>query len=87
MKFLLPLLAATLITTPAIAGERRVCGDVTGFHVCALDTDFIDTLQIDWEDGDQTSITVHCESGEYHRTGYDLDFKYIQPIVDYWCNT
>ena len=86
MKFLLSLLAATLITAPAVAAERRVCGEINGFNVCALDTDYIDTLQIDWNDGDQTSITVHCQSGEYHRTGYELDFAYIRPIVNSWCS-
>lgn len=79
-------LVLSLISIPALAEQRRVCGRVQGYDMCALDTDNIDTLQIDWTDGDHTAINVHCQSGDWIRTGYEIPEKDIVSIVNYWCN-
>jgi len=85
-NILISTISLCLLSLPALAGERRVCGNIEGFPVCALDTEHMDTLQIDWNDGDQTSITVHCESLNWHRTGWALDETNINKIVNHWCN-
>ncbi len=85
-NILISAISLCLLSSPALAEQRRVCGDIEGFPVCTLDTDYIDTLQINWNDGDQTSITVHCESMHWHRTGWELNEATINKIVNYWCN-
>ena len=85
-KIIIGTLAASLLALPALSEQRRVCGNINGYDMCALDTDHIDTLQINWTDGDHTAINVHCESGDWIRTGYVIPEYDITSIVNYWCN-
>lgn len=84
IKVLTTALALSLFTLPANAA-RRVCGDIEGYPVCAIDDVDMDTLTIAWDDGDQTAITVHCPSGVWHRTGWSLNETEINKIVNSWC--
>ena len=84
-KILISAISLSLLALPALAEQRRVCGDIEGYPVCALDTNYLDTLQINWTDGDQTSIAVHCESGDWIRTGWELSESEVNKIVNSWC--
>ena len=78
--------ALSLFAIPALAETRRVCGKIHGYDMCALDTANIDTLQINWTDGDHTAINAHCESGDWIRTGYEIPESDITAIVNHWCS-
>ena len=72
-------------TFPAAADARYVCGPVAGYSLCAEDQLEVDTLTIKWLDGDETQILVHCETGNWFRTGWGLAEGEVNKIVQDWC--
>lgn len=78
-------LAMSLPSAAVAANTRTVCGPVAGFELCAEDQEEVDTLTITWTDGEKTQILVQCETGNWFRTGYELERGYVNKIIEDWC--
>jgi hypothetical protein len=92
MKKLANIALTALIATTAIVGttrgaqaEYQQCGKIAGMNVCAIDRDYIDSLTIDWTDGDWTHIAVRCGTGRWELSGYNPGRSTVNTIVSNWC--
>ena len=64
------------------------CGNIAGYPVCAYDREFIDTLEIQWTDGDWTSIGVECQApggAKWESAGYWMGRSEVNKVVRGWC--
>ena len=80
------LVASTaLFAAPANASDWR-CGKLAGYNACAIDREYIDSIKIEWTDGDYTWLTVDCDEGTWESTGsYHLDRSESSRVAGEWC--
>ena len=70
---------------PAEASQWR-CGRVAGYNVCAIDRSTIDSLKIEWSDGDYTWLTIDCGRGTWESKGsYHLSKAESSRVAGAWC--
>ena len=74
-------------TTPSAEAAYWDCGRLMGYHVCAIDRSIIDSLKIEWTNGDYTWLAVDCARRTYsveHGARY-LTERQADAITGQWC--
>ena len=87
------LAASALVATTALFGgiapaeaSQWRCGRLAGYKVCAIDRSHIDSLKIEWSDGDYTWLTVNCSAGTWESKGsYHLSKSESSRVAGAWC--
>ena len=82
-------LAATTIgfAMPEAKAEAWRCGRLLGYNVCAVDRSNIDSLKLEWDNGDYTWFSVYCAGRSFetkHGKQY-VTYRQAQAITEAWC--
>ena len=78
--------ASTIFSSAADAANWR-CGRLAGFNVCAVDRSYVDSLKIEWSNGDYTWIKTTCDQYSFNTThgAQYITYNQAQRIVADWC--
>ena len=88
-----PIVAAAVVAFGAtFAGisakaESWRCGRLLGYNVCAVDRTHIDSLKLEWTNGDFTWLKVDCAARTFEaRNGAQyLTYNQAKAITGAWC--
>ena len=89
-----PILAAVAVAlTATFAGTSEAeaanwrCGRLAGFNVCAVDRSHIDSLKLEWTNGDYTWLTVDCARRTFEaKDGAQyITYDQAKAITGAWC--
>ena len=83
---ILPISFGAVGTPEAQAANWR-CGVLAGFNVCAVDRSYVDSLKLEWNNGDYTWIKVQCDKYSFRTThgAKYITYPQAQAIVADWC--
>ena len=78
--------ASTIFSSAADAANWR-CGRLAGFNVCAVDRSYIDSLKLEWTNGDYTWLSVDCARRTFEaKDGAQyITYDQAKAITGAWC--
>ena len=83
MRPLLLAGALLLVTLPAQASTRVVCGSMLGYNACITDNEVVDTVLVMGPEGGER-ITVEC-GVDWSANGPNTQ-EFVESIVNSFCN-
>ena len=77
----------TASTPSASAAESWECGRLMGYHTCVINRSTIDSMKIEWTNGDYTWMTVNCADRSYSvkHGGRYVSERQTDAITGQWC--
>lgn len=94
MKSITSIAAAALVAAggvtlgaPSAEAANWSCGRIMGYNVCAIDRSYIDSLKLEWSNGDFTWIKVNCSERSYTVTqgGRYMTESQTDALTGQWC--